>query len=155
MITTEDIRGWATALPEVEETSHFRFRGPLFKVRGTVFAGMGKDETAAVFCLSEQAARSAAAADPATCEALRRMDARWTFLGLEVQVSDVSEARIRGLVEGAWRHQAPKRLVAEYDQGTPASARLTHESSRAPESVPAADRLAAYEPGPARLESMA
>lgn len=123
MITTKDIRRWATALPEVEETSHFRFRVPLFKVRGKTFAGMGKDETSAVFCVSEQEAVNSTAADPATCEAVRRMDAGRSFLGLQVALSNVSETRIRGLVEGAWRHQAPKRLVAEYDKGTSPSER--------------------------------
>jgi hypothetical protein len=34
VVTTEDIRRWAMALPEVEETSHFRFHVPLWKVRG-------------------------------------------------------------------------------------------------------------------------
>lgn len=119
MITTEDIRRCATALPAVEETSHFRFRVPLFKVRDKSFAGMGKDETTAVFCVSEQQARSATAADPATGEVVRRMDARRNFLGLQVQLNHVSEARSRELLEDAWRHQAPKRLGAEYDQDTP------------------------------------
>lgn len=123
MITTEDIRRWATALPEVEETSHFRFHVPLFEVRRKTFAGMGKDERSAVFCVSEQEAGLATAADPATFEAVQRMDARRSFLGLQVELSNVSEARIRALVQGAWRHQAPKRLVADYDKGTSSSAR--------------------------------
>ena len=79
--TTEEIRHWATALPEVEETSHFRFHVPVFKVRGRTFLGMGKDETTAVFCVSARAADEAAAADPATCEAVRRRDARRSFFG--------------------------------------------------------------------------
>ena len=117
LITTEDIRRWAIALPEVEETSHFRFRVPQFKVRGRTFAGLGKDATTAVFCVSEQEAVSATADDPATCQAVRRRDARRSFLGLQVQLRSVSRARVRGLVEDAWRHQAPKRLVAEYKEG--------------------------------------
>jgi hypothetical protein len=117
LITTEDIRRWAIALPEVEETSHFRFRVPQFKVRGRTFAGLGKDATTAVFCVSEQEAESATADDPATCQAVRRRDARRSFLGLQVQLRSVSRARVRGLVEDAWRHQAPKRLVAEYKEG--------------------------------------
>lgn len=118
VVSTEDIRRWASALPEVEETSHIRFGVPVFKVRGKTFAGMGRDETTAVFCVSEQQARSAATAEPATCQAVRRRDARRSFLGLQVQLRHVSEARIRGLVEDAWRHRAPKRLVGEYDRGT-------------------------------------
>jgi hypothetical protein len=123
VITTEDIRRWATALPEVEETSHFRFCVPQFKVRGKTFAGMGKDATTAVFCVSKEEAGSAIAADPATCEAVRRMDTRRSSLGLQVQLSNVTEARVRGLVEDAWCHQAPRRLVTEYEKGTSSSTR--------------------------------
>lgn len=64
------------ALPEVEELSHFRFHVPVFKVRGRTFLGMGADEQTAVFCIDEQDADRAAAADPTTCEAVRRRDAR-------------------------------------------------------------------------------
>lgn len=109
------------ALPEVEETSHFRFHVPVFKVRGRTFCGLGKDETAAVFCISEQQANTAALADPVTYEAVRRRDARRSFLGLQVELGNVSTERIRRLVEEAWLHQAPKRLVAEYDRGRPTS----------------------------------
>jgi hypothetical protein len=72
--TTDDIRRWATALPGVEETSHFRFRVPVFKVRGRTFLGMGKDETTAVFCVSEQQAETGAETDPAACAAVRRQE---------------------------------------------------------------------------------
>jgi hypothetical protein len=119
VITTEEIRRWATALPEVEETSHFRFRVPVFKVRGRTFLGMGKDETTAVFCVGEQQAGQAAAADPDACEAVRRRDARKSFLGLQVQLGRVPAERVRSLVEEAWRAQAPAKLVAERDPGPP------------------------------------
>jgi hypothetical protein len=82
---------------------------------------MGRDETTAVFCIGEQHADNAAQPDPATCEAVRRRDARRSFLGLQVELGEVSTARIRNLVEEAWRQQAPKRLVAEYDRGESAS----------------------------------
>jgi len=116
--TTDDIRRWALALPEVEETSHFRFHVPVFKVRGRTFLGMGQDETTAVFCIGEQAAHEAAAADPATCAAVQRQDARKSFLGLQVDLRSVPAEHISGLVEEAWRQQAPKRLTAERGQAS-------------------------------------
>jgi hypothetical protein len=116
MTTTDDIRRWAMALPEVEETSHFLFHVPVFKVRGRTFCGMGKGETSAVFCVSEQQAHQAAAGDPRSCEAVRRKDARRSFLGLQVDLGGVPAERIRGLVGDAWRQQAPKRLAAAHDQ---------------------------------------
>jgi hypothetical protein len=117
MATTEDIRRWSMALPEVEETSHHLFHVPVFKVRGRTFLGMGKGETKVVFCISEEEANAAAAADPATCAAVRRQDARRSFLGLQVELGSVSGDRLRSLVEQAWRQQAPKRLAAERDRG--------------------------------------
>lgn len=117
VVTTDDIRRWATALPEVEETNHFRFHVPFFKVRGRTFLGMGQDQTTAVFCVSEQEADSVAVTEPATYESVRRRDARKSFLGLQVQLDAVSEERIRSLIVKAWRQQAPKRLVADHDQG--------------------------------------
>lgn len=116
MTATENIRRWATALPEVEETSHFRFHVPIFKVRGRTFLGMGKNGTTAVFCISEQQAENTAAADPSACEPVRRRDAGRSFLGLQVELGNISEDRIRSLVEDAWRNQAPKQLVAEHDR---------------------------------------
>lgn len=105
------------ALPEVEETSHFRFHVPVWKVRGKTFLGVGKDETTAVFCISEQEADEVAAANPASYEAVRRQDARRSFLGLQAGLSGISPGRAKDLVEMAWRHQAPQRLAADYDRG--------------------------------------
>jgi hypothetical protein len=105
------------ALPEVEETSHFRFHVPVWKVRGKTFLGMGRDERTAVFCIGEQEAQRAATAVPASFEAVRRQDARRSFLGLQAELSSISPERIRDLAEMAWRHQAPKRLAAEYNRG--------------------------------------
>lgn len=121
MITTEEIRRWSMRLPEVEETSHFLFHVPVFKVRGRTFLGMGKDETTAVFCVSEQQANQAAAADPGACEAVRRKDARRSFLGLQVELASLPAERIRRLVEDAWRQQAPRKVAAERDRDRPNS----------------------------------
>ena len=94
------------ALPEVEETSHFLFHTPVFKVRGRTFLGMGKGETTVVFRISEQEANAAAAADPATCAAVRRQDARRSFLGLQVELGIVSGDRLRSLSR---RHGVSRR----------------------------------------------
>lgn len=123
MTTTDDIRRWAMSLPEVEETSHFRFRVPIWKVRGKTFLGMAKDETAAVFCVSEQEADEAASQDPATYAAIRRQDTRRSFLGLQAELSRVSPERIRDLAEKAWHCQAPKALAAGPERGSSAPRR--------------------------------
>jgi hypothetical protein len=109
--TTEQIRALAMALPEVTEKQHFRFKVPLWHVSGKTFLGMGRDESTAVFCITEQSADAAAESAPAHFGAVRRMDARRSFLGLEVQLALVDADRIERLVTEAWATQAPKRLV--------------------------------------------
>lgn len=114
MATTNDIRAWAMALPEVTEKQHFRFKVPLWQVRGKTFLGMGRDETTAVFCVSEEAAQTAASADPGHAAAVNRVNAQRSFLGLEVQLAGVPAERIRRLVREAWATQAPK-ILAPHD----------------------------------------
>ena len=112
--STEQIRALAMALPEVAEKQHFRFKVPLWQVSGKTFVGMGRDETTAIFCITEESADAAAAAAPTHLAAVRRTDARRSFLGLEVQLAAVDADRIERLVTEAWVTQAPKRLVAEH-----------------------------------------
>ena len=113
-MTTDQIRTLAMGLPEVTEKQHFRFKVPIWQVRGKTFLGMGRDETTAVFCITEQSADDAAAAAPEQAVAVRRMDARRSFLGLEVESAGLPADRIEGLVTEAWANKAPKRLVTEH-----------------------------------------
>jgi len=112
-VTTELLRMWATALPEVTEKQHFRFKVPLWQVRGKTFSGMGGDQTTAVFCIREDSAVRRAAEDPAHLTAVRRMDARRSFLGLEVKLSGVPAELVHALVEEAWCAQAPRALAKQ------------------------------------------
>ncbi len=97
------------ALPEVAEKQHFRFTVPLWQVSGKTFLGMGRDETTAIFCITEQSAEAAATAAPEVSAVVRRMDARRSFLGLEVQLAAMDADRIEELVTEAWATTAPKR----------------------------------------------
>jgi hypothetical protein len=112
--TTDRIRALAMALPEVTEKQHFRFKVPLWQVQGKTFLGIGRDEITAVFCISEESAEAAVAADPQLGAVVRRADARRSFLGLELQLRSVAPKRVEALVKEAWATQAPKRLVSEY-----------------------------------------
>ena len=105
------------ALPEVTEKQHFRFHVPQWQVRGRTFLGIGRDSTTVVFCISEKSADSAAAADPDHAMAVRRQDARRSFLGLEVRLADVPQRRLQHLVREAWLEQAPKSLVTSLPGG--------------------------------------
>ncbi|WP_433431898.1 MmcQ/YjbR family DNA-binding protein [Nonomuraea sp. CA-141351] len=113
MIQLDDIRRIATALPEVEEVTHFRL--PSFKVSGKPFAGMEKGDATAVFSVSQQEAATAVAADPGTYAEVWRTASTKIWVGLRVDLAKVSQERIQELVEHAWRNKAPKRVVAAYD----------------------------------------
>ncbi len=113
-MTVDEIRAWAMALPEVTETQHFRFMVPLWQVCGKTFLGMGRDQTTAVFCITEESTNEAAAADPEHAAAVRRKNAQRSFLGLELRLADVPAARIEGLVSEAWVAHAPKTLLKQH-----------------------------------------
>jgi hypothetical protein len=59
-------------------------------------------------------AEAAAAAGPEAVEVVWRSGR--LFVGLRVGLAEVTEDRMRELIEHAWRNRAPKRLVAEYDR---------------------------------------
>jgi len=115
VISLEAIRRFATEFPEVEEAEHFRFHQPIFKVRGKPFAGVERGEVAAVFSISQQAAATLVAENPATYEEVWRPGATRSFVGLRVDLALVSEERVLELIEQAWRTKAPRRVVSAYD----------------------------------------
>ena len=111
MITFDDMRGYAMALPEVEEKSHFRLPG--FRVADKLLAHLEKGGTHAVICVSQDEAKAASVEKPDVYQEVWR-DGR-IFVGLRVDLAKVTEQRMQELIEHAWRHRAPKRLVKEYD----------------------------------------
>lgn len=113
MITLDDIRAYATSLPEVEEKSHFNLPG--FRVRDKLFVHLEKDATHAIVCVSQAEAATAAAGNPGLYEEVSRRNGE-IFVGLRVDLSDVPAPVVQQLVENAWRNKAPQGLVASYDE---------------------------------------
>ncbi len=113
MLGLDDLRSYATALPEVEETTHFRL--PTFKVRGRPFAGLEKAATHAIVAVDEAEAGALAAEDPAAYQEVWRSANGRIFVGLRVDLARVQPARLGELVEHAWRHRASRQMIAEYD----------------------------------------
>lgn len=117
MITLDDIRRFAAAMPEVEEQTHFGRPG--FRVRGKLFATvhLDADSPNAIVHVNEDEAAAAAVDDPDACETVWRTHGqRQIFVGLRVDLAKVDGARVRELVDHAWRHNAPKRLVAAHEE---------------------------------------
>jgi hypothetical protein len=110
-IELADIRRFAMALPEVEEKSHFRLPG--FRVADKLLVHLEKGDAHAIVCLGRDEAEAAAAAEPDVYQEVWRQGR--IFVGLRVDLAEVTEQRMQELIEHAWRHRAPRRLVARYD----------------------------------------
>lgn len=111
MITLADVRSYAMALSEVVEQPHFRLPG--FRVADKLLAHLERGDAHAIVCVGQADAKAAAADQPDVYEEVWRNGR--IFVGLRVDLAQVTEKRMRELIEHAWRHRAPKRLVAEYD----------------------------------------
>ena len=112
----EDIRTMATALPEVEEQPHFG--RPAFRVRDRLFVSvhMDEDDPFAIVHVDPTDAATAVQDQPdALDEVWRTHGSERIFVGLRIQLSQLSPERCQDLIERAWRHRAPARLAASYD----------------------------------------
>lgn len=115
VIGLTEIRRIALALPGVEEGTHFRL--PSFKVAGKGVVTLTAGDTHAMINVPRPVAEAAAAEDPATYEVLLRFGR--DYIGVKADLARAPADRIAGLVAQAWRHRAPKALVAEHDAGPP------------------------------------
>ncbi|MFC7517593.1 MmcQ/YjbR family DNA-binding protein [Herbaspirillum sp. GCM10030257] len=109
MVNAADIRRCALALPEVQETIHFRL--PAFKVGEKIFAMVQSGDTHAILSVSEEQAKAAEDVDPRLCQVVRRNGGK-IFVGVRVELSHADESHVKQLVEQAWMHKAPKRISA-------------------------------------------
>ena len=108
VLSFDDIRSCALALPEVTETTHFRL--PSVAVGKKVFAHVDRSGTHALLSVDRATAAAAAAADPDTFDEVWRND-HTIFVGVCADLSRVGPERLRELVELAWRNRAPERLL--------------------------------------------
>ena len=114
MTNLEMIRRFATALPEVEEKSHFGRPG--FRIRDKLFASVRNDgdRESIIVNLDRTDADTAMRDFPDALEEVWRTHGKnRIFVGLRVYLGAASREQCRELIELAWRNKAPKRLVAE------------------------------------------
>lgn len=113
MIGLDDIRGSATALPEVTERPHFG--RPAFRVLDKLFLSVHPDDDppSAIAHVSQETAAAAVEADRDVAEEVWRTHGeRRIFVGLRIDLAAASPEYVNDLVVLAWRHRAPKRLAA-------------------------------------------
>lgn len=107
MVTVEVLRGWALALPGVEESAQCGL--PIFSVAGERFLGVEKSRTTAVAAVDEWEAGALAAGHQTLYEEVWRDDVE--LVGVRLDLVRAPEARLRELVTAAWRNKAPVELV--------------------------------------------
>lgn len=109
MADVDDLRRMALALPETTEGTHFHLAS--FQVRGRNFGVIEKDGH---LLLSVEPTQVPAliAEDPDAFGEVRRFD---RLIGLRADPAKLPEQRLAQVVELAWRHKAPKKLVAAKD----------------------------------------
>jgi hypothetical protein len=110
-VTLATVRRLVLALPGVEEG--LSYGTPGFRVRGKFLARLWEDgETLVVKCGDDER-DFRMKADPETFFITEHYRGYPTVL---VRLARVSEDDLQAVLEQAWRRQAPKRLVKEYDQ---------------------------------------
>lgn len=111
MLDLDDLRDYATSLPDVQESTHFRL--PSFKVHGKSLLLFEKGHASVLVSVDQATAAEVVSEAPDVYEAVWRNGS--IFVGVRVNLARVPPERMRKLVKQAWRHRAPRRVVASYD----------------------------------------
>jgi hypothetical protein len=110
MVTLDDVRVWALALPRTEE--HLIRDYVKFRVGRIVYATVSPDETIMGFGfpLEERAALIAAEPDRFLLE--RPSDRHYNWI--DARMATISRQEAREFIIDAWRMVVPKRVAAEF-----------------------------------------
>jgi hypothetical protein len=110
MVTTEDIRRVALALPRTEE--HLIRDRVKFRVGRIVYVALSRDETTMGFGFPKEERAAMVAAEPDKFLLPGASDMRYNWL--VVRLSALDEQEMRELVCDAWRMCVPKKLAREH-----------------------------------------
>jgi hypothetical protein len=110
-VTLATVRRLALAFPGVEEG--LSYGTPGFRVRGKFLARLWEDGEILVVKCGDDERDFRMKADPETFFITEHYRGYPTVL---VRLAHVREDDLQAVLEEAWRRQAPKRLVKEYDQ---------------------------------------
>jgi len=107
MLTPDDIRRLALALPEAHEAPHFESTS--FRVGKKIFATMGPAEPSIVLKLDPEDQRNLAEGRPGVVAPVEGYWGRSGWTRVHTGETDASE--LAGLLRMAWAQVAPKRLI--------------------------------------------
>ncbi len=111
MVTNEQAREMALALPEAYEEGHWG--EPSFRVRKRIFAVTYASDRRAVLKLPLDYRDDLVAAEPKIYSLGRFSHQGWTYMCLKA----VPKAHFRLHLEAAWREIAPKRAIKAFEEG--------------------------------------
>lgn len=110
MVTVDDVRRVASALPRTEE--HLIHDRVKFRVGPIVYAALSRDETVLGFAFPKEERAALIASAPDTFLMPEKSDQR--FHWVEVRLDRIDTDEVRELVLDAWRMVVPKRVAAEF-----------------------------------------
>jgi hypothetical protein len=111
VVTVEDVRAFATALPRTTEVLiHDRVK---FRVGRIVYVAFSRDETEMGFAFPKEEREMLVESEPDKFLMPTGGDLRWNWVVARVDALDAEE--MRELVLDAWRMAVPKRVAAAVD----------------------------------------
>ena len=110
MTTLDDARRLALAWPDAIEADHFG--RPSFRVGGKIYATLRPDENRMVLKLPREHQDMLFSVSPDRYSPARWGSLVWTFVALDA----IDDAELEVQLGHAWRHVAPRRLVAALDK---------------------------------------
>lgn len=110
MVTVEDVRAVAMALPRT--TEHLIHDRVKFRVKQIVYVAFSRDETVMGFAFPKEERSALVAARPDVFSMPGTSDLRYHWVHASMAALDPDE--MRELVEDAWRMVVPKRVAREH-----------------------------------------
>ena len=117
MVTIEDVRAVASALPR---SSEGLVRGQVkFRIGRIVYQALSRDGTTMGFAFPKELRNALVESEPDKFSLPSQSDMRFNWVHVRLAAIDADE--MRDLVEGAWAMCVPKGVAAEYaaSQGYP------------------------------------
>ncbi len=108
MVTADDVRSCASALPRTEE--HLIRDSVRFRIGRIVYLALSPDETVMAFAFPREERAALIAAEPEKFFMPRPSDERYNWV--RAWMSELSVEEMRELITEAWRMCVPKKVAA-------------------------------------------
>ena len=110
MVTVEDVRRIASALPRT--TEHLIHDRVKFRIGSLVYVALSRDEEVMGFAFPKEERDALVASDPDRFLMPRTSDLRYNWV--HVRLATVNEDELEELIVEAWRMCVPKKVAREH-----------------------------------------